>query len=138
MASNSSSERPEPTATHVSGDSARCAGICVSSRRRSSRPCSSEPPPASMIPRSMMSDASSGGVRSSVSLTASMIWLRGSSSAWRISSLDSTTVLGSPATMSRPRISACSSSLIGYAEPISSFSSSAVCWPIKSLYSRLA
>ncbi len=27
IASNSSSERPEPTATHVSGDSARCAGI---------------------------------------------------------------------------------------------------------------
>src|SRR3954453_8470422 len=45
IASNSSSERPEPTATHVSGDSARCAGICVSSRRRSSRPCTLQPPP---------------------------------------------------------------------------------------------
>src|ERR1044071_7717903 len=60
MTSNSSSERPEPTATHVSGDSARCAGIWVSSLNRSSRPCRSDPPPASMMPRSMMSDASSG------------------------------------------------------------------------------
>ena len=86
----------------------------------------------------MMSDASSGGVRSSVSLTASMICDSGSSSAWRISSLVSTTVFGRPETMSRPRISACTSSSIGYAEPISSLTSSAVCWPMSSLYSRLA
>ena len=39
------------------------------------------------MPRSMMSEASSGGVRSSVSLTASMICESGSSSAPRISSL---------------------------------------------------
>ena len=86
----------------------------------------------------MMSDASSGGVRSSVSLTALTICETGSSSASRISSLVSTTVFGRPETMSRPRISACTSSSIGYADPISSFTSSAVCWPIKSLYSRLA
>jgi hypothetical protein len=30
IASNSSNDLPEPTATQVSGDSARCAGICVS------------------------------------------------------------------------------------------------------------
>ena len=113
IASNSSSERPEPTATQVSGDSARCAGIWVSSRRRSSMPCSSEPPPASMMPRSMMSDASSGGVRSSVSLMASMICTSGSSSAARTSSEVSTTVLGSPDTRSRPRISAWTSSSSG-------------------------
>ena len=40
--------------------------------------------------------------------------------------------------MSRPRISAWTSSSIGYAEPISSLTSSAVCWPMSSLYSRLA
>ena len=39
--------------------------------------------------------------------------------------------------MSRPRTSACTSSLSGWAEPTSSLISSAVCWPIRSLYSRL-
>ena len=39
--------------------------------------------------------------------------------------------------MSRPRTSACTSSLSGYAEPTSSLISSAVCCPISSLYSRL-
>src|SRR5450759_1913988 len=43
--SNSSRYLPEPTATQVSGDSARCTGICVSSRKRSVRPWSSDPPP---------------------------------------------------------------------------------------------
>ena len=38
MTSSTSRLRPEPTATHVSGDSASCAGICVSWRSRSSRP----------------------------------------------------------------------------------------------------
>ena len=38
MTSNSSRLRPEPTATQVSGLSARCTGICVSCRTRSSRP----------------------------------------------------------------------------------------------------
>ena len=49
-----------------------------------------------MMPRSMMSDASSGGVRSSVSLIASMICTSGSSSAARTSSEVSTTVFGRP------------------------------------------
>ena len=87
---------PEPTATHVSGLSARCTGICVSWRSRSSRPCSSAPPPASTMPRSMMSAASSGGVLSSVDLIASMIWETGSSSARRTSSDEMTTVFGRP------------------------------------------
>ena len=39
--------------------------------------------------------------------------------------------------MSRPRTSACTSSLSGNAEPTSSLISSAVCWPIRSLYSFL-
>ena len=47
------------------------------------------------------------------------------------------TVFGSPATMSRPRISVVTSSGSCEAEPISSFTSSAVCWPIKSLCSCL-
>ena len=39
--------------------------------------------------------------------------------------------------MSRPRTSAERSCESSHAEPISSFSSSAVCWPIRSLYSFL-
>ena len=135
MTSNSSSERPEPTATHVSGDSARCTGICVSARSRSVIRWSSAPPPASTIPRSMMSEASSGGVLSRVCFTASMIWFSGTSRAWRTSLEESTTVLGNPVTRSRPRISASTSSGSSAAEPISSLTSSAVDGPIMSLYS---
>jgi hypothetical protein len=50
ITSNSSSERPEPTATQVKGDSAMCVGIFVSWRIRSSRPWSRDPPPASIDP----------------------------------------------------------------------------------------
>src|SRR3954451_7479800 len=85
----------------------------------------------------MMSAASSGGVLSSVDLIASMICVTGSSSACRTSSLERITVFGSPVSMSRPRTSACTSSFSGCAEPTSSLISSAVCWPISSLYSRL-
>jgi len=46
----------------------------------------------------MMSPASSGGVRSRVSLTASMMWPTVSSSAWRISSESIVIVFGSPET----------------------------------------
>jgi len=55
---------------------------------------------------SMMSAASSGGVRSSVTLTASTMADTGSSMALRISSVVVTTVFGRPVTRSRPRISA--------------------------------
>ena len=58
----------------------------------------------------MMSPASSGGVRSSVSLTAATIWLTGSSSAARISVEVSSIVFGRPVTRSRPRISVTASS----------------------------
>ena len=47
------------------------------------------------------------------------------------------TVFGSPVSMSRPRTSACTSSRMRKAEPTSSLISSAVCWPISSLYSFL-
>ena len=50
IASNSSKERPDPTATQVSGDSARWAGICVSSLIRSSRPCKQGPSPGKHDP----------------------------------------------------------------------------------------
>ena len=78
IASNSSSASPAPTATQVSGESATRVGIDVSFSSRSASPCSSAPPPASRMPWMRMSEDSSGGVRSSVSRTASTIcctWL---------------------------------------------------------------
>ena len=62
-----SSAWPEPYATHVSGDSAENTGIPVSFATRSRKPRISVPPPASRIPSRAMSEASSGGVSSSVS-----------------------------------------------------------------------
>ena len=64
--------------------------------------CSNAPPPASTMPLSMMSLASSGGVRSSVMCTASTIELIGSASASRASSELMVMVFGTPATKSRP------------------------------------
>jgi hypothetical protein len=81
----------------------------------------------------MMSPASSGGVWSSVSLTAATMWPTGSSSAWRTSSELSSIVFGSPLTRSRPRISVRVSVGSGAAEPASSLTSSAVWAPIASL-----
>src|SRR5918912_915350 len=49
-------------ATHISASSATCTGIPVSRLRRSSRCLKSAPPPARIIPLSIMSDASSDGV----------------------------------------------------------------------------
>jgi len=69
-------------------------GIPVSCWRRESRPCGRAPPPVSTMPCSMMSAASSGGVRSKVTLTASMMAATGSSMARRISSVEMTTVFG--------------------------------------------
>ena len=65
-----SSERPAPSATQVSGESARRAGIPVCSPSSSGKPGSSELPPASRMPLSAMSPASSGGVCSSAARTA--------------------------------------------------------------------
>src|SRR4051794_795354 len=125
-ASNSSTHFPAPMATECSGSSAMCTGIPVSCRSRSSRPRSSAPPPVSTSPRSMMSPASSGGVWSSVVRTASTIACSGSSSAIRTSAEDTTTVLGSPEIMSRPRTSASGSCVNGNAEPSVILISSAV------------
>ncbi|CAB4722184.1 unannotated protein [freshwater metagenome] len=83
----------------------------------------------------MMSPASSGGVWSSVVRTASTIACSGSSSAWRTSALDTTTVRGSPETMSRPRISASGSCGSGNAEPSVTLTSSAVRSPSMREYS---
>ena len=74
---------------------------------------------------------------SSVALIASMIAATGSSIARRMSSVEVTTIFGSPVTRSRPRISACSSSSSSQAEPIVILISSAVRSPIARLYSFL-
>ena len=62
-----------------------------------------------------------------------MIWLTGSSSAWRTSSEERTTVFGRPVSMSRPRTSACTSSLSWNAEPTSILMCSAICSPMSML-----
>ena len=85
----------------------------------------------------MMSAASSGGVLSRVTLTASTMAATGSSIASRISSVVMTIVLGRPVTRSRPRISACSSSRAATREPRAIFTSSAVRSPRASEYSFL-
>src|SRR5690606_15285458 len=112
-ASNSSRDWPEPTATACSGLGATTIGMPVSWCSRASRPWSSAPPPARQMPLSMMSAASSGGVLSSVTLTASTMACTGSSMASRTSSVVVTMVLGRPVMRSRPRISAWSSSTSG-------------------------
>src|SRR3954449_7304055 len=115
-ASNSSTHLPAPIATECSGLSVMWIGIPVSCFSRSSRPRRRAPPPVRTMPRSMTSPESSGGVLSSVVLTASTIWLTGSSIALRISSLLTTIVLGRPETRARPRISACGSAGAGEGE----------------------
>src|SRR5208282_909564 len=115
---NSSSALPAPITTAVSGSSASVTGSPVSSRSSTSRLRSSAPPPASTMPLSTMSDASSGGVRSSAIRTDSTTWRTGSISASRISSSVISIILGTPATRSRPLISMVWISLPGYADPI--------------------
>ncbi|EEF24209.1 conserved hypothetical protein, partial [Ricinus communis] len=68
-----SSTLPQPRATHDSGSSATVTGRPVWSRISASRPRSSAPPPVSMMPLSAMSLASSGGVASRATFTASTI-----------------------------------------------------------------
>ena len=121
----------------VSGSRATTMGIPVSSCSRASSPCRRAPPPVRTMPCSMMSAASSGGVLSRVTLTASMMADTGSSMALRISSVETTTVFGSPVTRSRPRISACNSSSSGKAEPSAILISSEVRSPRARLYSFL-
>ncbi len=83
-----------------------------------------------------MSAASSGGVRSSVILTASTIELTVSASASRISSELTSIVLGTPASKSRPLTSIVVSRPEGYALPIVLLMTSAVRSPIARLYLR--
>ena len=63
---------------------------------------SSAPPPVRVMPWSMMSALSSGGVRSRVSLMALVILTRHSSRASRTSSEWTTTFLGRPSTSCGP------------------------------------
>src|SRR5581483_2491690 len=134
--SSSSRAFPAPITTEERGSSARNTGSPVSSRKRASRFFSSAPPPASTMPRSAMSPASSGGVRSSVTFTASTMALTGSASASRISSLVTDSVRGTPATRSRPLMSMVSTSSLGYAVPMPILMSSAVRSPMSRLYLR--
>src|SRR6267378_3786156 len=134
--SSSSSAFPAPITTELSGSSARKTGSPVSSRRSASRFLSSAPPPASTMPRSAMSPASSGGVRSSVIFTASTIPFTGSASASRISSDVTVSVRGTPATRSRPLISIVITSSVGYAVPMPILIISAVRSPMSRLYLR--
>src|SRR5262245_8210560 len=87
---------PAPRTTDDSGSSATDTGSPVSARKRSPIFCRSAPPPVSTIPRSQMSAASSGGVRSRPSRTAWMIILIGSASASRTSPSVIVTVVGFP------------------------------------------
>src|SRR5439155_11427352 len=103
--SNSSRHLPDPMTTQDRGDSATWMGMPVSCLSRSSSPFRSAPPPVRTMPLSITSAASSGGHRSRVFFTASMIEFTGSSMAFRTSSAVMWIVLGRPLTRSRPLIS---------------------------------
>ena len=120
-----------------------CTSMPVSFWIRVSSPRSRAPPPESMMPRSMISLESSGGVHSSVSLMASTMRIRFSFIASRTSSERIRISFGRPSTRLRPLISIvvspCSVSVGsgGQAEPISSLICSAVRSPTSRLYLRL-
>ena len=107
-------------------------------RSRSSRFCSSAPPPLSTMPRSQTSADSSGGIRSSASRTAWTICAparrapRASSWSLRI------TVVGLPSSTWRPLTSISLRSDSGAAEPSSILIRSAVRSPISRSCSLLA
>ena len=113
-------------------------GIPVSSASSRSRPRSSDPAPAIMIPRSTISAASSGGVRSSAIFTAATIPAIGSAIAARISVPVIGTARGNPDTRSRPRTAVICSSRCGHAEPTAILMLSAVRSPISRLYALRA
>jgi hypothetical protein len=117
----------------VSGSSSTWIGSPVSWLSMSSRPRMSAPPPVITMPRSTMSDASSGGVISSARRTASTICWMGSWMASRISCECTRTVFGMPDTRSRPLTSISRSSPTGYAEPIVILICSAVGSPMSRL-----
>ena len=128
---------PVPSTTEARGSSAIETGRPVSSRSRLSRFFSNEPPPVRTIPLSTMSAESSGGVCSSATRTASMMFETVSDRASRTSSSEITRVLGIPSTRSRPLISIVNSSSRGKAEPMLILISSAVRSPTRRLYLRL-
>src|SRR5579864_2459826 len=108
IAANPSRLCPAPMATHVSGEGATVTARSVSARKSSSRRLRSAPPPSKTNPRVPRSAASSGGVRSSVSLTASTICPSGRRNASCTSSADSVTRRNKPVIRSRPATSASS------------------------------
>ena len=132
--SKDSRQTPAPCTTHSSGVSTRCTGTAVASARRWVMPRSSAPPPVRWTPWNMMSCASSGGASPRHSAAAATMDATLSSSAPRTSSGESTTVLGRPVATSRPRISACCSLPYGKAEPMASFTASAVRSPTATPY----
>ena len=88
------------------------------------------------MPRSMMSEASSGGVFSSTAFTQATIWASGSWSASVISLELISMVRGSPTTWSRPCTCMIRSFSSGMALPILILISSAVGSPMAKLYLR--
>ena len=83
-----------------------------------------------MMPRSVMSAPSSGGVCSSAIFTADTIWLSGSVRASRISLLEIVKLRGMPSERLRPLTSISRTSEPGKAEPMVFLMASAVCSPI--------
>src|SRR5690606_6131135 len=96
---------PPPRATQVRGSSAMITGRPVSSLMSLSRPRSKAPPPVSTIPRSAISEASSGGDCSRALFTVWTIWAKDSCRASRISSLFKVNARGTPSARLRPRTS---------------------------------
>lgn len=121
---------PVPRATHFRGSSAIRVRMLVSYWMCWSRPFRRAPPPARVIPESIISEESSGGVFSSVVLMPSTIVLTVSFRASRISMLVKVKVLGRPETRSRPRTSMVFSSFMSKADPSWILTSSAVLSPI--------
>jgi len=118
------------------GFSATWQGMPVSLVRKRSKLRSSELPPVITMPRSIMSEASSGGVRSSTVFTFSAMVPRLSPSASVTSCEVRVMMRGRPATWSRPRTSMVSGSSSFMALPMVILTSSAVASPMTRLYLR--
>src|SRR5439155_44767 len=127
---------PVPSTTLHSGLSAIHTGSPVSSRIRLSKFLSKAPPPASTMPRSLMSAESSGGVRSNAARMALTMVETASLIASRISPSSAVIILGVPSMRLRPLSSILSGSSSEYADPISILIRSAVRSPMSRLYLR--
>gem|GEM_PF-2642457 len=140
--SKSSKAFPAPTATAVIGSSAIFTGSFMTDLKNESIFLSKAPPPASIIPFSKRSDASSGGVRSRIVNTAPEIAFSGSEIASLISPESIVKTFGTPLVRSLPFTSTFSKFSSGYALPIVIFTVSAVLNPITKrcfllMYSRM-